>query len=332
MISGGVPRITIDTNCVVGLFDTSSTTATSVEELSELMRYGLSGGADIAVTTRAGFDLGRDPNEERREKTLKQLSMMPIIGSVFNLDESVLSGGDLLLGPTDHQLWTEIQGILSPDLTPESPRYSNKKNDIEHLCGHKLAGRDVFVTDDRGILRRHVELRNGPGIMVMSPAEALRYVDTYHDRQQKRVLVVTGNDVDYHDKRLMGSVTFDYSNNDHRFSIGEGLHLFETRWSKASDRRIHAYRDSPSIDALAIAKGAVSFAHISDASSYDFSSRTRTPSIGDIVVWRNVNGLYAVTCITGIKDDTRGAEHDQLSFDFAILPNGSPDFSSGSSQ
>ena len=59
-----------------------------------------------------------------------------------------------------------------------------------------------------------------------------------------------------------------------------------------------------------------------DASAYDFSSRVRSPRLGQIVIWRNVNGLYAATRIVSIKDDKRSDEHDELTFEYRILLDG----------
>ena len=64
------PLITIDSNCVVGLFDRSSATATSADELRYLMRYALSGVIRIAVTTKVEVDFARDRNDERRNAML----------------------------------------------------------------------------------------------------------------------------------------------------------------------------------------------------------------------------------------------------------------------
>ena len=58
----------------------------------------------------------------------------------------------------------------------------------------------------------------------------------------------------YSNRMSSGGASFDYSNNNGGFSIGHETFLFETKWSKASDRSIHCYNDPPSIAGLAIAK------------------------------------------------------------------------------
>lgn len=319
-------KITIDTNCAINLLDTSSSTATSFEPLAALIRYAMEAKVEIAATTRVEADLLRDCDETRRETMLRFLNLFPIVGTVARWDVSKWDSGDVNSDDRIDRVTEEIQQILSPGLTPASTRFSNKINDIDHLVGHWLNRRDIFVTDDRGILRRKDQLRQSPGIVVMIPADCLAYIDEIEARAQPRTFPSEAISPDYHSPTLTGQVTFDYSNNDHRFAIGEGHWFFETRWSKASNVSIHAYRESPSIGALALAKGEREIASINVA-DLDFSSRVRTAHVGDTVVWRNVNGIYAATKILAIKDDTRGNDQDELSFEYVILQGGGTDFS-----
>ena len=93
---------------------------------------------------------------------------------------------------------------------------------------------------------------------------------------------------------LTGEAIFDYSNNNGRYVIGHGALEFETAWSKASDASIHVYNDPPSINGVAIApRKLTAITEVVDATSLNFTSRTRTPDIGQIVVFRNTSGFYA---------------------------------------
>ena len=123
-----------------------------------------------------------------------------------------------------------------------------------------------------------------------------------------------------------GEVVFDYSNYNGRYVIGHGQLEFETRWNKASDDAIHIYNDPPSVNGVAIAPGCRSIAQVSNAETLDYTSRVRTPRLGDIVVLRNVNGFYAGVHVLEIRDDTRGADKDELRFRYFILSNGSDNF------
>lgn len=123
-----------------------------------------------------------------------------------------------------------------------------------------------------------------------------------------------------------GTITFDYSNNNGRYSIGLGALMFETEWSKSSDRNIVLYNDPPSMLTVAIAKGAEEIESIVDARAYDDSSRTRRPQLGQIVVLKNANGFHAALKILSIKDDTRGSEYDEITFEYVIQTNGTSSF------
>lgn len=124
----------------------------------------------------------------------------------------------------------------------------------------------------------------------------------------------------------IGTVTFDYSNNNGRYFIGQGELMFELAFSKSSKSNIQLYKDTASIRAVAIAKNANEFSDISDARIYDSSSRLRRPKINEIAVLQNENGFYAAIKIIDIKDDTRGDEKDEITFIYKIQSNGSPDF------
>lgn len=122
----------------------------------------------------------------------------------------------------------------------------------------------------------------------------------------------------YTNEAVRGVFSFNYSDNNGKFTIGSGEYQFETKWSKASDTSIHAYSDAASIDAIARIKGPL---NIDDdfSGKYNFSSRSRTPVVGDAILWRNKNGNYAVTKVLEIKDDSRGDNEDMLKCEYNIL-------------
>lgn len=326
-MNDSVIRITLDTNCVINLFDRSSETATSMEALTTLIRYGLSSKVEIAATTRVEADLLKDKNPDRQGEILRMLEMIPIVGSIGRMNTSKWGDGDVWAGKDMTRLETELQQMLFPGLKSSDKHYSNKVNDVDHLIGHLLNRRDVFVTDDSDMLRRKDQLKSGPGLVVMTPADCVKYIDEIEHRQRPQTFPSDGLNPQYHTSALKGQVTFDYSNNNHRFAIGEGHFFFETRWSSASEEAIYAYTDSESISALALAKTPSEISLITDVSGYDYSSRVRAPKLGQIVIWRNVNGLYAATKIIDIKCDDRSSHHDELTFEYVILPDGSGDFS-----
>lgn len=120
---------------------------------------------------------------------------------------------------------------------------------------------------------------------------------------------------------LTGTVTFDYSNNNGRYVVGAGDMAFETAWSGASNTAIHAYSDPPSIRSLALATGITNIVDIKDASAFDPSSRTRTPHLGEIVVWQNTAGYFLATRIERLTKRGPGDQKDELVFSYMIQPN-----------
>ncbi|MDE2717649.1 MAG: TIR domain-containing protein [Chloroflexota bacterium] len=123
-----------------------------------------------------------------------------------------------------------------------------------------------------------------------------------------------------------GEVVFDYSSFNGRYVIGSGVLEFETQWTKASDTSIHAYNDPPSINGIALAQGCVSISQVEKAELLDYTSRARTPSLGQVVVLRNTRGFYAALQVLEIKNDSRRDDRDELRFRYAIQSDGSDDF------
>lgn len=76
-----------------------------------------------------------------------------------------------------------------------------------------------------------------------------------------------------------GSFTFDYSNNDGKFTIGKDEYLFTTEWSKASNRSIHAYSDPSNIDSIARIKAPCTLSKEKLNRRICFISRCRTPNM-----------------------------------------------------
>lgn len=123
-----------------------------------------------------------------------------------------------------------------------------------------------------------------------------------------------------------GTITFDYSNNNGRYFIGQGELMFEIEFSKSSDMDIQLLNDPVSIKSIAIAKGVKSINEITDARIYDSSSRIRRPSTNEVAVLQNTNGFYSAIKILDIKDDTRKDKDDEITFEYFIQTNGSPNF------
>jgi hypothetical protein len=173
----GTPiKITLDTNCIINLFDRQSSSASSVSELSTLIQYALSGKITISITTRVETDLMNDQDPARRADMLRTLGNFPVIGTAGVWNVSRWDRGDVFSDDELARRRDDIQGIVFPGLQKTDKRYVNKRNDVDHLLGHLINEQNIFVTDDGDILRHRVSLRRSPGIVVMSPLECLKHL------------------------------------------------------------------------------------------------------------------------------------------------------------
>lgn len=102
--------------------------------------------------------------------------------------------------------------------------------------------------------------------------------------------------------------------------------MFETNWSKSGRTSMHLYNDPPSIKTIAVVKDNVNLLEIKDARIYDTSSRARTVYINQIAILQNNNVFYAAVKIMSIKVDEDGRGLDELTFEYRIQTNGTPDF------
>lgn len=170
-------KVTLDSNCIINILDYKSESATSVEELTEILRYGLEGDINIAITTRVETDFLNDKDKERKVELIKRISMFPTIGTIARWDTSKWDSGDIWGGEEHVVLEKEISNIIFPGLKKDDSHYSNKINDIDHLIGHKINKRDVFITDDQQIIKKAETLESSLGIKVMNPEKALEYIN-----------------------------------------------------------------------------------------------------------------------------------------------------------
>lgn len=120
---------------------------------------------------------------------------------------------------------------------------------------------------------------------------------------------------------MSGVVKFDYSNNNGRYVFGAGDMAFETQWTAAGNTTIHAYNDRPNIRTVALAVGKKEINEINDASQYDTSSRTRSPYLGEILVWQNRAGYFLATKILKIDIRRAATGVDEIELEYRIAPN-----------
>jgi len=124
-----------------------------------------------------------------------------------------------------------------------------------------------------------------------------------------------------------GQADFIYSSNNGKYRIGSGDMAFELHFTKASNTSIHMTRNSKGIESIALAKGISEINQIKNIDEFDFTSRVRTPQIGNIVIIKNTAGYYAAVKLIDVTDNTKGDEVDEVEFEYVILNNKSYDFS-----
>ncbi len=83
---------------------------------------------------------------------------------------------DVWADDKDVQRAEELQRVLFPSLASTDRRYSNKINDVDHLVGHLKNGRDIFVTEDQGLLKKRDELGRSFGLRLLTPQACLTAV------------------------------------------------------------------------------------------------------------------------------------------------------------
>ena len=154
--------VTLDTN-VIQEWWRDQTKASVVNGLLELARDGQ---LDLAITNRIGADIP-DPPLSTRIGELPALDVDEI-GTVFRLGVSNLGGGDTLV---DEEFRNRLVEILND--YQQSVNKAPDWRDQDHLYGHYKAGREVFLTWDRGILKIAGPLKDKLGLVAKTPEELL---------------------------------------------------------------------------------------------------------------------------------------------------------------
>jgi hypothetical protein len=113
-----------------------------------------------------------------------------------------------------------------------------------------------------------------------------------------------------------GKVRFNFIANSGIFTFGSSEYEFKTEWSRARSTAVHAYKDS--VYAIAITSENIDLEKFS-IHNYDFSSRARTASIGDTLIWINHNGKILFTEIENIQFEDEQKHWIELSYQIASM-------------
>ena len=116
---------------------------------------------------------------------------------------------------------------------------------------------------------------------------------------------------------MEGTASFDFKNNSGCFTIGTGDYEFVTSWSECGINTIYAYRDK--VKLIGYRYGQHVIPDDTDFSSFDFTSRTREVSVGEVLVLMNRHNKFAAVKIINIDIQVRGKKA-LLSFEYKIYP------------
>lgn len=124
-----------------------------------------------------------------------------------------------------------------------------------------------------------------------------------------------------------GSFSVDYRDYDGVIVLGEGDWKFRTTWSTAGSGSIHVYREpgSPSVAVAPLAK------RITDVTAEifgraNFTSRVRTPRVGEVVLLKNTKGYAAAVEIIRVQVSPESMPGTQLTARYRILTDKTHDF------
>ena len=161
LMNSEILEATLDTNVLVEFWKDRDKAATT-KTLLDLAQSGL---LDLAVTSRIGNDIPHSPMADRLDE-LPEIGVKEI-GSPFRLGMSALGGGDMLGSGEFLDVVGQIEDMFN--------RHGRVKNrpDWDHIHGHYLKGRDVFLTWDRPLVDAAPELKAQLGIVVMKPEDFL---------------------------------------------------------------------------------------------------------------------------------------------------------------
>ena len=124
-----------------------------------------------------------------------------------------------------------------------------------------------------------------------------------------------------------GQISVDYRNNDGTIILGNGDWLFATKWSTAGDGSIHAYRDGAPRVAVAPGVNRIDQVTANVFGQANFTSRVRTPRVGEVVLWFNERDYAAAMQIESVTAAPESSTNALLIAKYRILIDKTRDFS-----
>ena len=163
-------KITLDTNCLFDYFERNPA------HIQALVTHASEGDIELAITTRVMSDTldkwkgsGTSPMWEK----IQSFPALETIGTVFRLGSSHLEFKDHLASEDDVKIADRLRQIMAVA----------QVEDIDHLLGHIMDKRDIFITADPHFLDHKEELKNEFGLVVLTPKDAVDQIDKNYPPQ-----------------------------------------------------------------------------------------------------------------------------------------------------
>ena len=156
-------RITLDTNCLYDYFERNS------EYLEKLIEFQKEGRIEIAITTRVKVDTyGKNQNS----LIWKKIQNFPCITvPTYGRYDCSDFDQDYFADEAANERQTLIQSCIGSTI--------KKLIDVDHLLGHIINKRDIFVTSDKDDFIKHRDcLQSKFNIKILTPKECIDFLLT----------------------------------------------------------------------------------------------------------------------------------------------------------
>lgn len=121
--------------------------------------------------------------------------------------------------------------------------------------------------------------------------------------------------IEFQNPFFEGKASFDYKKNSGSYIIGEGDYVFNTHWSECGNNSIYCYRDH--VYRLGYNPHYKEFPTPNEFINFDFSSRTRSVNIGEIIILENNYHKFAALRILKVVRRNEDIDH-LLEFEYKI--------------
>jgi hypothetical protein len=132
--------------------------------IEALLGFTIDGDVELAITTRVMSD-----TKDKWSKPspiwvkIQSIPVLKTIGTGIRWNTSRWDSGDSFLSEEGVRVINRIREIMS----------DAQLNDIDHLLGHVMGERDIFVTSDHHFLDHKEQLSREIGVTILRPEDAV---------------------------------------------------------------------------------------------------------------------------------------------------------------